>query len=326
MQPISSSFIFDSSISFEEKALAVFKFQTENCSVYKEYLRLLKINPYEIKLIEQIPLLPIQFFKTHNIVSNNNSIEKTFTSSATTGSQVSRHFVTDLKLYENSFLKGFQQHYGNINEYCIVALLTNYLERNGSSLVYMVEQMMAQSKHPLNGFFLYDFEALKERLQTLENNKQKTLLIGVTFALIDFAEQFPIPLKNTIIVETGGMKGRKKELLRHEVHTILKDTFQLETIHSEYGMTELLSQAYSKGDGIFECPSWMKIITKDIYDPLQNLPFHQSGQIGVIDLANLNSCSFILTDDMGTLMAENKFTIAGRKDNSDVRGCNLMVQ
>ena len=151
-------------------------------------------------------------------------------------------------------------------------------------------------------------------------------MIGVTFALIDFAEQFPIPLKNTIIVETGGMKGRKKELLRHEVHTILKDTFQLETIHSEYGMTELLSQAYSKGDGIFECPSWMKIITKDIYDPLQNLPFHQSGQIGVIDLANLNSCSFILTDDMGTLMAENKFTIAGRKDNSDVRGCNLMVQ
>ncbi len=324
-QAIVTEQIFDTSIPFEEKAMQVFRWQAYHCPIYKQYLKLLKINTESIISIDQIPFLPIQFFKTFDVVANQHPIEKIFTSSATTGAQVSRHLVTDLNIYDKSFTKGFEKFYGNMDEYCILALLPNYLERYGSSLVYMVEQMMAQSKHPLNGFFLYDFESLKQRLIALESIHQKTLLIGVTFALLDFSEHAPTLLKNTIIMETGGMKGRKKELLRHEVHTILQAAFGVPTIHSEYGMTELLSQAYSKGDGIFECQPWMKIVVKDMYDPFQNLSQNQMGQIGAIDLANINSCSFILTDDMGAMMDSERFTIAGRKDNSDVRGCNLMV-
>ncbi len=317
--------IFNTSKPFDEKALEVFRFQAEHCLVYKQYLQHLKIKAESIDSVDKIPLLPISFFKTHQIISSQKKAEKIFSSSATTGTQVSQHFVSDIKIYEQSFTKCFEQFYGTIDEYCIVALLPNYLERSGSSLVYMVEAMMKQSNHPLNGFYLYDFDKLKHTLLQLELAKQKTLLIGVTYALLDFAVHSPIPLSNTIIMETGGMKGRKKEMLRSEVQEVLCQAFHQTKIHSEYGMTELLSQAYSSGDGLFECPSWMKIIIKDMYDPFQNLPTNNVGQLGVIDLANINSCSFIATDDLGVMRNHCQFEVLGRKDNSDVRGCNLMV-
>ncbi len=305
--------------------MEVFRFQAKHCLVYKQYLLHLKIKAESIDSIDKIPLLPISFFKTHQIIAAQKEAEKIFTSSATTGAKVSNHFVVDIKIYEQSFTKCFEQFYGNIDEYCIVALLPNYLERNGSSLVYMVEAMMAQSNHLLNGFYLYDFVKLQHTLLQLESMQQKTLLIGVTYALLDFATHSPTPLSNTIIMETGGMKGRKNEMLRSEVHQILCQAFHQNKIHSEYGMTELLSQAYSSGDGLFECPSWMKIIIKDLYDPFQNLSENNIGQLGIIDLANINSCSFIATDDLGVMLNPSQFEVLGRKDNSDVRGCNLMV-
>ena len=322
---ISYSFIFDNNLSFAEKALTIFRWQAAHCKVYQQYLQLLKIAPESIDSIDKIPFLPIQFFKTQTIISSEKSIEKIFTSSATSGMQVSQHHVADLKLYEQNAMQCFQEKYGNIDEYCILALLPAYLERGGSSLIDMVEKFMAQSNHPQNGFYLNDFEKLNQTILHLENQQQKTLLIGVTFALLDFVEQFKIPLQHTMVMETGGMKGRKKEMLRQEVHEILAKSFAVKNIHSEYGMTEMLSQSYSKGDGIFECSSSMQIFIKDIYDPFQNCSLNQSGRICVIDLANIYSCSFIATDDIGIKRTENTFEILGRLDNSDVRGCNLMA-
>lgn len=317
------------SISSEEKfnslALDVFKFQFENNPVYRSFCDLLYKHPSDIKRVEDIPFLPIQFFKSHKVLSSKHPIEATFSSSGTTGSTTSTHFVTDLNIYEESFRKGFKQFYGNIEDYIILALLPSYLERQGSSLIYMVNDMIKQSKHSESGFYLDNISELKEQLITLDSEGKKVLLIGVSFALLDLVEQYQFQLKNTIVMETGGMKGRRKELVRAELHAILKRGFGVTNIHSEYGMTELLSQGYSKGNGIFECPNWMRILTRDPEDALTLQQKERTGGINVIDLANINSCSFIATQDLGRIAKDGTFEIIGRFDSSDIRGCNLMV-
>ncbi|WP_033959902.1 acyltransferase [Psychroserpens jangbogonensis] len=318
-------FSISSEDTFNSLALDVFKFQFDNNPVYRSFCDLLYIHPSDIKCIEDIPFLPIQFFKSHNIVSSTHPIEATFSSSGTTGSITSKHNVTDLNIYEESFRKGFHEFYGNIEDYVVLALLPSYLERQGSSLVYMVNDMITQSKHSESGFYLDNISELKEHLITLDSKGQKVLLIGVSFALLDLVEQYQFHLKNTIIMETGGMKGRRKELVRAELHSILKQGFGVTNIHSEYGMTELLSQAYSKGNGQFECPSWMQILTRDPEDALALQKKQKTGGINVIDLANINSCSFIATQDLGRIAKDGSFEIIGRFDSSDIRGCNLMV-
>lgn len=310
---------------FEDLALKIFKFQFENNKVYRSFCDLLYKNPSDVKTIFEIPFLPIQFFKSHHVLSSNDEIVQTFTSSGTSGNQTSKHFVTDLIVYEKSFNKGFEQFYGNIKDYTVLALLPSYLEREGSSLIYMVEHLIKASNKPKSGFYLNNLSELKETLIELDSKNEKVLLIGVSFALLDLVELHLFNLKNTIVMETGGMKGRRKELIRQELHNILKKGFGVNKIHSEYGMTELLSQAYSKGNGIFECPNWMKILTRDTEDALTILPPGKTGGINVIDLANINSCSFIATQDLGKTYDNGSFEIIGRFDNSDIRGCNLMV-
>lgn len=311
--------------SFTEVALNVFKFQFENNPVYRSFCDLLYKHPSDITCVEDIPFLPIQFFKSHQVLSSTSNIQTTFTSSGTTGSTTSKHHITNLDLYKESFRKGFQQFYGNIEDYVILALLPSYLERQGSSLVYMVNDMITQSKHPESGFYLDNISELKEQLISLDSNGQKVLIIGVSFALLDLVEAYKFQLKHTIVMETGGMKGRRKEIIRDELHSILKKGFGVDSIHSEYGMTELLSQAYSKGNGIFKCPNWMKVLTRDPEDALTLQQPQKTGGINIIDLANLNSCSFIATQDLGRVATNNSFEIIGRFDASDVRGCNLMV-
>lgn len=311
--------------SFTEVALKVFKFQFENNPVYRSFCDLLYKHPSDIRCVEDIPFLPIQFFKSHQVLSSTSNIQTTFTSSGTTGSTTSKHHITNLNLYKESFRKGFQQFYGNIEDYVILALLPSYLERQGSSLVYMVNDMITQSKHPESGFYLDNISELREQLISLDSNGQKVLLIGVSFALLDLVEAYKFQLKHTIVMETGGMKGRRKEIIRDELHSILKKGFGVDSIHSEYGMTELLSQAYSKGNGIFKCPNWMKVLTRDPEDALTLQKPQKTGGINIIDLANLNSCSFIATQDLGRVATNNSFEIIGRFDASDVRGCNLMV-
>lgn len=310
---------------FENLALDIFQFQYANCAVYRQYTDALKITPASVTSIAQIPFLPIGFFKTQTVVSNEKPIQTSFSSSGTTGETTSKHHITDVSIYETSFLKAFEQFYGQPGNYCIMALLPSYLEREGSSLIYMADRLIQLSKHPQSGFYLNNLNELADKLKTLNQQEQKCLLLGVSFALLDLAEQFPQPLPYTTIMETGGMKGRRKELLRVELHDILKNAFGVTAIHSEYGMTELLSQAYSKGGGLFHCPPWMKVMVRDINDPFSLLPDGKSGGINVIDLANINSCSFIATQDLGVIRDDNTFEILGRYDNSDVRGCNLMV-
>lgn len=308
---------------FEKTVLKVFQFQAENNSVYKNFLKFLNVNPNEINSLEKIPFLPIRFFKEFEIISGHQTAEKIFASSGTTGSQTSKHFVTDVSFYCESLKHSFRHFYGEISEYTIFALLPSYLEREGSSLVDMVEFWIEESGS--GGFYLYNHEELFKNLIEHEKSGKKAILIGVSFALIDFVEQYKLKLQNTIVMETGGMKGRKEEITREELHQVLKNGFGLGEIHSEYGMTELLSQAYSKGNSRFETPNWMKILIRDTEDPLSFLPQEKTGGINVIDLANLNSCSFIATDDLGKIHQDNSFEILGRFDNSDVRGCNLMV-
>lgn len=318
-------FKISNSSEFEVAALDIFKYQFKNNTVYRSFCDLLYKHPSDIKRIEEIPFLPIQFFKSHHIVSDNNTIETVFSSSGTTGSVTSKHSVTDLSLYENSYNLGFQHFYGDIKNYVVLALLPNYLERKGSSLVYMANDLIKQSAHEESGFYLNNLQELAQTLKILEAKNQKVLLIGVSFALLDLIEQFQFNLKNTIVMETGGMKGRRKEIIRNELHTILKKGFSVDSIHSEYGMTELLSQAYSKGKGIFNCPPWMKILTRDTEDALTLQATNKTGGINVIDLVNINSCSFIATQDLGKVYDDNSFEIIGRFDNSDIRGCNLMA-
>ncbi|MDY0780456.1 acyl transferase [Tenacibaculum sp. IB213877] len=318
-------FNIQSQSDFTQAALAVFKHQFTNNRVYRSFCDLLYVHPSDVKKVEDIPFLPIQFFKSREVVSSLDEIQQTFTSSGTTGSVTSNHHVTDVTWYEKSYLKGFEHFYGNIEEYTILALLPNYLERTGSSLVYMVDDLIKRSQKPDSGFYLNNLDALAEKLTTLDKKGEKVLLIGVSFALLDLVEKHQFSLQNTIVMETGGMKGRRKELIRAELHKILCEGFGVTEIHSEYGMTELLSQGYSKGNGVFNCPPWMKILTRDTEDPLTIQNNGKTGGINVIDLANYNSCSFIATQDLGKVYNDGSFEIIGRFDNSDIRGCNLMV-
>ncbi|VXB25468.1 Acyl transferase [Flavobacterium sp. 9AF] len=318
-------FTISSKKDFEKLTLKVFRYQFDNNKVYNEFCTLLKKDKSNVKTILDIPFLPIQFFKSHEIVSTTNSVQETFTSSGTTGMQTSKHLVTDVSLYEQSYRKGFAEFYGNIEDYCILALLPSYLEREGSSLIYMVDDLIQSSTHPDSGFYLNNYEDLIAKLIALDQSGQNVILIGVTYALLDLIEKHTFQLKNTIIMETGGMKGKRKEMIREELHAILSHGFGVPVIHSEYGMTELLSQAYSLGNGIFECPPWMQILIRDTEDALSYVTNGKTGGINVIDLANVNSCSFIATQDLGKKYPNHSFEVLGRFDHSDIRGCNLMV-
>ena len=310
---------------FETEALKIFRHQAKNNKVYKQFLKLLKIDFMSIGKVEDIPFMPVDFFKSHEVLSTEDKVERIFSSSGTTGAVQSQHFVTNLQIYEESFNKGFQYFYGNVKNYTILALLPGYLERQGSSLIYMVDHLIKESASKDSGFYLNELNALSALLTKLDSKGEKVLLIGVTYALLDLIQNRKFRLKNTIVMETGGMKGKRKELIRSELHEILADGFGLMNIHSEYGMTELLSQAYSSGGGVFETPPWMKIFIRDTEDPFHILDHGRTGGINIVDLANINSCSFIATQDLGRKIDDNKFEILGRFDHSDIRGCNLMV-
>ena len=318
-------FTISSQKQFEKIALKVFRFQYENNLVYQEFCDFLDTDIQKVKSLQQIPFLPIQFFKSHHVVSNNDNVQETFTSSGTTGMITSKHMVTNVSLYEQSYQKAFSAFYGNIEDYVVLALLPSYLERSGSSLIYMVKDLIAHSNNENSGFYLRNYDELIVKLTELDNSGQNVLLIGVTYALLDLIDKQNFKLKNTIIMETGGMKGKRKEMIREELHAILCKGFGVQTIHSEYGMTELLSQAYSLGNGIFECPAWMQLLIRDTQDAMTMVAIGKTGGVNVIDLANINSCSFIATQDLGKKYANNSFEILGRFDNSDIRGCNLMV-
>lgn len=310
---------------FQQKSLEIFRFQAENNPIYRGFIKHLGINPNKVTELEKIPFLPIDFFKDFEILTLKKPIEKVFTSSGTTGMIPSKHFVYDLSLYHSQLEKSFEFFYGNFNDYVILPLLPAYAERQGSSLIEMVDFWMQKTGQQNREYFLYDHEKLAEQLRQYQLSPKKVILIGVSFALLDFAENYKMNLSDCIIIETGGMKGRKAEMTRNELHEILKNAFSTSEIQSEYGMTELLSQAYAKESGLFESPPWMKILLRDPEDPFSYVKQGKSGGINVIDFANINSCSFIATEDLGRFHTENKLEILGRFDNSDVRGCNLMV-
>ena len=318
-------FTIASKKEFEKTTLKVFRHQYDNNTVYRDFCGFLGKDKQNVKSVKEIPFLPIQFFKTRDVVSSNNPVQVTFTSSGTTGMVTSRHLVTDTDYYDKSFRLAFSQFYGNIEDYAVLALLPSYLEREGSSLIYMVDDLIQHSNNPDSGFYLHNYDELITKLVALDNAGQNVLLIGVTYALLDLVEKQNFSLKNTIIMETGGMKGRRREMIREELHEVLCNGFGVSKIHSEYGMTELLSQAYSLGDGIFECPPWMDILVRDTEDALAYIDYGKTGGINVIDLANINSCSFIATQDLGKKYPNQSFEVLGRFDNSDIRGCNLMV-
>ena len=317
-------FNISNDLDFKKHCLEIFNFQYNNNVVYREFCNLICKNPSKINEINEIPFLPISFFKTKKILSTNN-YEKVFYSSGTSKKIRSKHYISRIELYEKSFLTNFIHNYGKPEEYNIIGLLPSYLENSNSSLIYMVEKLIKFSKSNNSGFYMSNFDRLSEKLIKLEKKKEKTILIGVSYALLDLISYKKFKLKNTIVMETGGMKGQRKEMVKSELHEKLRIGFGVSEIHSEYGMTELLSQAYSKGEGIFESPPWMKVVIRDINDA-QNLNFNKtSGAINIIDLANINSCSFIATDDMGRYINNSKFEVVGRIDNSDIRGCNLLI-
>lgn len=311
---------------FEAKALTIFRFQAKNNAVYKQFIELLGIDLAEIKTLEQIPFLPIAFFKQHKVLSCQEPVEAIFKSSGTTATSPSQHFVTDLKLYKDSFLMAFNLFFGPVREYTILALLPSYLERGDSSLVYMVKELIAKTEKEASGFYLHDHKALNQHLLRLEKAGEKTLLIGVSYALLDHIEKYKYQLKHCTVMETGGMKGRRIELIREELHAQLKKGFGLKQIASEYGMTELLSQAYALKDGSFSCPPWMQVLIRDPEDPFSILADGRTGGLNIIDLANINSCAFIATQDLAKKHENGSFEILGRFDHSDIRGCNLMVK
>lgn len=337
---------------FEGLALEIFRFQYSGNRIYNEYCDALGIMPGKVNLVRDIPFLPIAFFKTHQVCTTPFTPTEVFESSGTTGTKSSRHYIKDAAIYEASFIKGFELAYGPVTDLVILGLLPSYLERSNSSLVYMVNRLIELSGHSSSGFYLDNLEGLAQTLTMLEGKKQKTLLIGVTFALLDFAAAYPMELRHTMIMETGGMKGRRKEMVRQEVQDLLRSAFRLEAVHSEYGMTELLSQAYSKKEGLFQCPPWMEVMLRDEEDPRnitravkktgphvmqvssvagaagdgERTAFKPlSGAINVIDLANVYSCSFIATDDAARLYPNGQFEVLGRLDNSDLRGCSLLT-
>ena len=312
--------------TFRAAALEVFHFQARQCPVYRDYLAALKVDPGRINEMEEIPFLPIEFFKSHTVIAEGRKAELVFESSGTGGSDPSKHHVADAGLYRESFLRTFYANYGSPEELCILALLPSYLERETSSLVYMMDHLIRWSKHPESGFYLDQLEELSALLEKRNNDGRPTLLVGVSFALLDLAEKHSMPLWNNIrVMETGGMKGRRKEMVRSELHQQLKEAFDLDRVHSEYGMTELLSQAYSEGEGIFQSPPWMQVLVRDPNDPLTLLPPGRSGGINIIDLANVYSCSFVATGDLGKADEDGSFEVLGRYDHSDIRGCNLLV-
>jgi len=308
---------------FESMAVKIFKYQFDNNKIYRSFCDLINKNPSDITNSNQIPFLPIKFFKSHIVLSSNQSIEKKFISSGTTNTNLSTHYITDLKLYESSFENSFKYFFGDIKEFTILALLPSYLENKNSSLIYMADKLIKKTNRKNSGFYLDNYIELKDKL--IELKKEKVILIGVTFALLNLIEKFNFKLPNLTIVETGGMKGRRKEMIRNELHTKLINGFGTDLICSEYGMTELLSQAYSTNNGIFQCPPWMKIHIREPQDALSFKKNGITGGVNVIDLANINSCSFIATEDLGKKNDENNFEILGRFDNSDIRGCNLLV-
>jgi len=313
---------------FEELALQIFNFQYQHNAIYKAYTDMLQVRPAHVDQIRKIPFLPIQFYKTHAVKTTDFAPQIIFESSGTTQSVNSHHFVKDIEVYKQSFKTAFELNYGRASEWCIIGLLPSYLERKNSSLVFMVNELIGQSHHSQSGFYLDEYAQLYQTLIELEKNRQKTLLVGVGFALLDFAEGYSFPLSNTIILETGGMKGRRKELIKRELHEFLKAKFRINSVHSEYGMTELLSQAYSSSDGLFYCPPWMKVLIRDEEDPLLVKAVSKepvTGAINIIDLANVYSCAFIATDDSGKLYKDESFEVMGRIDNSDIRGCSLLA-
>ncbi|MFS4415971.1 acyl transferase [Maribacter sp. 2307ULW6-5] len=315
----------DTPRDFLAQALETFGHQYAHNPVYRSYCDHLRVRPQRVSQLRDIPFLPIEFFKTQRVLTGTGAVAATFTSSGTSGQATSRHHVTDLSLYEASFTQGFAHFYGPVEDYCVLALLPSYLERQGSSLIYMANHFIAASPHPQSGFFLHDLEALRRTLGQLEAAGTKTLLLGVSFALLDLVALGPLSLEHTVVMETGGMKGRRREMIREELHGLLCQGLGVPKIHSEYGMTELLSQAYSQGDGLFSCPPWMRVLVRDTEDPFSHLGHGRSGGINIIDLANRNSCSFLATQDLGRLRAGNTFEVLGRFDHSDVRGCNLMA-
>jgi len=322
---IQSIFNKHSKEEFEALCLKTFRYQYENIEVYRAFTDALQVNVNDVQTIEDIPFMPIEFFKNFDVLAEGHSSEAVFMSSGTTGMERSKHFVYDLNIYKESFSSAFQQFYGNIEDYVVLALLPSYIENGDSSLVFMAEHLMNTSKNSDSGFYLNDYTTLIKKLNELNNSKKKILLLGVTYALLDLIEIQTFDFPSLIIMETGGMKGRRKELIREELHKILCAGFNVKSIHSEYGMTELLSQAYSKGDGLFSCPPWMKILIRDINDPLSYMPQGKSGAINIIDLANIHSVSFLTTKDLGKITDQQQFSILGRFDNSDIRGCNLLV-
>ncbi|MCD4696877.1 MAG: acyltransferase [Bacteroidales bacterium] len=318
-----SIFQISSEQEFNEISLQIFHFQVANNFVYHDFVRHLGIDVSSINHFSQIPFLPIGFFKTHKVSCNPDNIMHTFHSSGTSGMQVSKHHISNLAIYEESFTRAFKIFYGDPKQYQVIALLPSYLERNNSSLVYMADKLISLSRHNNSGFYLNQSQKLPG---LLNNPTQRTILLGVTFALLDLAEEHTLTNPGLIIMETGGMKGRRKEIIREELHELLKRKFSIPAIHSEYGMTELLSQAYSPGNGIFQTPPWMKILIRDTNDPLTIIGQNKSGGINVIDLANIYSCSFIATQDLGRINSKGEFEVLGRFDTSDIRGCNLMIR
>jgi len=311
---------------FNDIALEIFNYQYDNCELYRVFVNYLGVKLNDVNHYEKIPFLPIEFFKNQRVYSSSNPVEKTFTSSGTTSSELSNHYIADLLVYYKSFRTSFELFYGNISDYCVLALLPSYLEGQTSSLVFMVKDLINRSTDENSGFYLDNYEKLTKKLNKLNFKNRKVLLIGVTFALLDLAEKHSFKLPDIIVMETGGMKGRRKEITRDEVHRILCKCFNVNSIHSEYGMTELLSQAYSKEGGIFNTPPWMKILIRDVNDPLTLLENNKTGGINIIDFANYNSCSFIATQDLGKLHPGGSFEMLGRFDTSDIRGCNLMIE
>lgn len=316
--------ILDKPTFNEPLALQLFQHQYDNNTVYNQWCQLMKKTPQNVFTISDIPFLPVSFFKTHAIITGDFKPDFSFTSSGTTQTINSHHYINDINIYRKSFMTAFTMFYGDVKDWCIIGLLPSYLERTGSSLIFMVKELIEQSAHPQSGFYLNEFDKLHTTLQSLENAKQKTLLIGVTFALLDFAAEYPMQLKHTTVMETGGMKGRKKEMVRSEVHEILQKQLGVASIHSEYGATELLSQAYSFGNGLFTCPPWMKMLVRDEENPLQ-VSVSGKGILNIIDLANIESCAFIAVDDAGIVNTDGSFEVWGRIDNSDIRGCSLLV-
>ena len=314
-----------SSQEFEKYSIEIFNYQFEKNTIYKEFCRLTGKNPSNIRSSFEIPFLPIQFFKTHKIISSNQPIKKTFYSSGSTKNNLSKHHIIDLKLYEDCFFKIFMDFYGSPSQYNIIALLPTYLENKNSSLIYMVNKLIEKSENKHSGFYLDNYKELKEKLLYLEEGDKKTILFGVSYALLNLIDFHKFKLKKTIIIETGGMKGKRKELIKSELHQMLKIGFGVKNINSEYGMTELISQAYSIHNEKFKSPPWMKIYIRESEDPMNIKTNNKSGGINIIDLANYNSCSFIATDDLGKLDKDGNFEILGRLDNSDQRGCSLLI-